>query len=325
MAIINDNDMEIIVKGNQEKVIRKMLTNRFFCLLKMPVNKSEEHISPVSSSVFVGFMNDLGFVRSLAIRDSGSKTAYGDCEHYLSIYISRGKDPNERKMFNRNMERRKKQCISVTTPTIKELLSFLDGKELVLITNYRSYGNMEACKLDSFLNELLMLRDEKEFGFILRDENCDIRIYLSRISGDAPHQEHRLCMEDVGSLDIGQRIIDLLHEKSKEIYKEKYYSVELESRSKDTKALYFVTRFHSNNRWKADPVVIVTARIAAFVLPGHVFCPEAGILSPMKITKSIVTDKEYVIDAIHFNSDICYDIAEFEDLIDTHFWYFVYE
>ena len=41
MAIINDNDMEIILKGNQEETIRKMLKDRLFCLIKMPAKKTE--------------------------------------------------------------------------------------------------------------------------------------------------------------------------------------------------------------------------------------------------------------------------------------------
>ena len=41
MAIIKDNDMEIILKGNQDEAIRKMLKDRLFCLIKMPAKKPE--------------------------------------------------------------------------------------------------------------------------------------------------------------------------------------------------------------------------------------------------------------------------------------------
>ena len=81
MAIIADDDMEIILKGSQEKVIRNMLDNRLFCLIKMPAQKPDRCISKCSSSVFVGFMN--GMDRSFAIRKEGSKTVYEKCEYYL--------------------------------------------------------------------------------------------------------------------------------------------------------------------------------------------------------------------------------------------------
>ena len=49
MAIICDNDMEIILKGSSEETIRKMLDDRLFALLKIPVKK--KHSSPYSSTV----------------------------------------------------------------------------------------------------------------------------------------------------------------------------------------------------------------------------------------------------------------------------------
>ena len=42
MAIICDNDMEIILKGSSEEVIRKMLKDRLFALIKMPAKKPEK-------------------------------------------------------------------------------------------------------------------------------------------------------------------------------------------------------------------------------------------------------------------------------------------
>ncbi len=74
MSIVNDNDMENILKGAQElDVIRKMLDNRLFCLIRMPSEKPKKIISDFSSSVFVGSMNN-GLRRSFAIRNEGLKT-----------------------------------------------------------------------------------------------------------------------------------------------------------------------------------------------------------------------------------------------------------
>jgi hypothetical protein len=67
--IVNDNDMEVILNGSQEQVIKKMLANRIFCLLKLPAKKPERCRSDFSSSVFVSNMNSLPFSRALAIRN----------------------------------------------------------------------------------------------------------------------------------------------------------------------------------------------------------------------------------------------------------------
>ncbi len=324
MAIINDNDMEIIVKGSQVKVIQKMLKNRLFCMLEVPAQKPEKISSAFSSSIFVGFIND-GLVRTFAIRDSGSKTAYENSEFYLSIYCERGKDLDSRKTFNNSMKRKKAQCISAKVPTIKELLSFLNGKELILITNYMHYGNIEYLKVNDFLEKLLLLHKDSKTQFFRREESCDIRIFLSRFKDEPLNSESRLYSEDIGNLDIGQRITELLHKNSKYYFEKRYYSAQFEARSEGTNALYFVTRFHSNARWDADPVNVVNARISAFVLPGTLSYSKDSTIATTKMTKNYLNGTEYMIDSIHFNSDIFYDISELEEFLDSYFCYFSYD
>ena len=324
MASVNDNDMEIIVNGSQEKEIRKMLKNRLFCLIEMSAQKPERCTSIFSSSVFVGFMND-GFLRTFAIRDSGAKTAYEKCEYYLLIYHDRGKDAERRKYFSDRLKRKKAHSISVKTPAIKELLAFLIGKELVLITNEMLYGNMEAFKVKDFLERLLLIREDSESEFFRRVEDCDIRVYLNRVNEGTLNAECRLVAEDIRNFDIGQRIVEMLHEISKRFFAKQYYCAGFEARSDDTKALYFVTRFHSNTCWKADPVNIVTSRIAAFVLPGTASYPKDKSLPSTKLAHNSLTGEEYVIDSIHFNSDVFYDISEFAEFLDSYLYYFSYD
>ena len=90
MAIICDNDMEIILKGSAEEVIRKMLKDRLFALIKMPAKKPEKYTSEFTSSVFVGFIGN--YNRTFAIRPEGTKTVYEDCEYYLMMFYKRGTD-----------------------------------------------------------------------------------------------------------------------------------------------------------------------------------------------------------------------------------------
>ena len=322
MAIINDNDMEIILKGNQDEAIRKMLKDRLFCLIKMPAKKPERITSPCSSSVFVGCLNGWTF-RSFAIRKDGSKTLYSDCEYYLSIYEKRGTDEELSGYFEKRIERIKEYTISITYPSVDELLSFLKDQELVLITNYMHYGNFESFKAENFLSELLLLWKDSESKFFRREEFCDIRVYLSRVEEDGAYPEYGLYNEDVREFDIRKRIVNMLLKSCKEDYgDDMFYSVEYEAQSEGVQAAYFATRFHSNTCWDADPVNIVNARISAFVLPGTTSLRKAKKLPMKKMTQNETSGSKYMIDCIHCNSDVFADMEEFKEYIDSYFAFF---
>ena len=322
MAIIGDNDMEIILKGNQEKVIRRMLEDRLFCLIKMPAKKPDRCVGRVSSSIFVSMMNSYGLVRSFSVRNAGAKTIYENCEYYLSIYERRGCE--EPKYFNHTIDRMVKECGTVEKPSIDELISFLKGKELVLITNYMHYGNFEQMKVNDFLEDLILLWKDSESDFIRRNESCDIRVYLSRMD-DSPLSGYGFYPDDIREFDIRKRIVKLLEKYSKEHFDdEQYYSAEYEARTEDVQAAYFVTRFHSNDQWEADPVNVVNARMSAYVLPGTVPRKSVENLKKKK-TRKEKTKEEFVIDSIHFNSDIFYDMEEFEKYLDSYFVYFGFD
>ena len=321
MAKIADNDMEIILKGNQEKVIRKMLDDRCFCLIKMPAEKPERCVSRFSSSVFVGHMNEYGLTRSLSIRKVGSRTVYEKCEHYLAMYNKRGCNADSEKYFHNSINRITRKCGTVETPSIEELIAFLKDKELVLITNYMYYGNFEQMKVNDFLKQLLLLWEDSESDFIRRDETCDIRVYLSRLD-DSPLSGYGFYPDDIREFDIRKRIVKLFEKYSKKYFNDKqYYSAEYEARTEDVQAAYFVTRFHSNDQWEADPVNVVNARMSAYVLPGTVPRKSVENLKKKK-TRKEKTKEEFVIDSIHFNSDIFYDMDEFEKYLDSYFVYF---
>ena len=324
MAKIADNDMEIILKGNQEKVIRKMLDDRCFCLIKMPAEKPERCISRFSSSVFVGHMNSYGITRSFSIRRTGSKTPYENCEYYLSIYEKRGCDEEREKYFHSSIDRITRKCGTVETPSLEELIAFLKDKEMVLITNYMHYGNFEQMKVKDFLEDLLLLWKDSESDFIRRDETCDIRVYLSRLD-DSPLSGYGFYPDDIREFDIRKRIVKLFEKYSKKYFNDKqYYSAEYEAITEDVQAAYYVTRFHSNDQWEADPVNVVNARMSAYVLPGTVPRKSVENLKKKK-TRKEKTKEEFEIDSIHFNSDIFYDMDEFEKYLDSYFIYFGYD
>ena len=325
MAIISDNDLEIILKGSQEEVIRKMLDNRLFCLIKLPAEKPREMISICSSSVFVGKMNS-GMDRSFAIRGEGSKNKYGDCEYYLSIYYRRGKDDESKGYFEHVLEWRRPYCFSITYPSRDELMTFLNGKELVLITNWMNYGNMEAYKVKDFMDSLLFIWKESGSDYILKDEFCDVRVFLTRVEDESSYPEYGLYCEDVRKFDIRHRIVDQFFKKSKEFFDdENYYSAEFETQTDDVQAAYFLTRFHSNTCWDADPVNIVNVRISAFVLPGTISPKKAKKLPLKKKTRNEESGAEYMIESIHCNTDIFSDFDEFKKHVATYLAYFAYD
>ena len=325
MAIISDNDMEIILKGSKEQVIRKMLNDRLFCLISMPIKKPDKCISKFSSSVFVSHMTGF-FSRTFAVRNVDENTLYEDCETYLSIADKRGCDTEQNGYFEKSVNRIIRYGGSITKPTINELIDILKGKELVLITNYMHYGNFEQLKVKDFLEDLLLLWKESGSKFIRRDETCDIRIYLRQIEGEGASSKDELYPEDIRDFDIRKKIVNILKEYSKKFYfGEEYYSAEYEAQTKDIQAAYFVTRFCSNNQWSAHPVCIVNARISAFVLPGVVSKIDEKDIPKKQKTRKKSSGANYVIDSIHCNSDIFYDFSEFDDYMGSYFCYFGFD
>ena len=53
MAKINDEDVEVIMKADQEDVIRKKLKDRLYSLIKLPKIKPENIIGNISSTMKV--------------------------------------------------------------------------------------------------------------------------------------------------------------------------------------------------------------------------------------------------------------------------------
>ena len=317
MAIINNNDMEIIMRGDQTNVIRKMLENRLFAVMSMPAQKPSKYTSSFSSSVFLAHMSCFT-VFCFGIRKRGDKTVFEHCEKYLMLYYIRGKDKERRKYFDNSLKRTTFHGTTVTSPEIDDFLTFMTDKEMFCITNYAEHhGNLERSKADHFQDDFLLLRENAENQYILYDEYLDVRLFLTRIN-DECCVKTGLYPEDIRKLDINRKLIDIIEKNSKkQYYDENYYSVEYESASPDIQASYFLTCFHSNTAWNADPICIMNFRISAFVLPGTITFMEAKKLPVKSITKNFVDEAEYKIESIHFNSDICDDISEFKTLIES--------
>ena len=325
MAMITDNDLEIIMKGSQEQVIRKMLKDRLFCLVILPEEKPEMVVSRFSSSIFVSRMNTYGFTRALAIRNVGSKDKYERCQYYLRVYEKRGVDEESKRYFEKFYHRSIRQFASFSYPTVDELCGFLKDKELFLISNWMQYGNMESMKVKDFLKHILFLWKDSESEFIMRDEFCDIRVFLRQIDDETGDSDDRIRSADVRDFEIWRRIVNILKKRSRDYYQHMHYCAEYETQQGEVQAAYFVTRFHSNTAWEADPVNIVNSRISAFVLPGKVSSSKATTFTGSKKTRKLSNGTKYVIDSIHGNSDVFSDMSEFKEYLDTYLCYFSYD
>ena len=321
MTINVDNDMEIILKGDQVTAIREMLRDRFFALIKMPAKKPECY--KFSSSVFVGHMNR-GFVNSLAIRQKGSLICFEDCEYYLVLFHSRDDDvfgpvrnnTDNKEFFDKCIEHIVFPGTEVTNPSFDEFSVFMADKEFVYITNFVEEHNIEKEKSRRFLDDYLLWSENYLNRFILNEDYLDIRIFLMRVETEGSYPEYGLYPEDIRTFDIREKITDYLKKISKECFQdESDYFLEYESQSPDIQAVYFATKFHSNPAWSLDPESNFVFRICAFVLPGTISPKKSKKLPLKKKTSNSDTGSEYVIDSIHCNSDICYDLSEFKELI----------
>ena len=318
MAIINDNDMEFILKGTEERAIRQIIKDRLFVLVRMPAEKPKMYNTACTSSVFVGDINGFTGV-SFAIRETDSKTRYENCEYYLCLYHRRGTDSESKEYFNKSLERKRKMFSEVQQLPEDDLISFVRDKELVIITNYfEEHGDMEQVKLEHFLDNCLLLRESPEKKYFLRDDFYDVKIFLCRTEDDDSPKGHRLCHENIHNFGITKKLIGCI-EKNSQRYYDDYLNMEYESKSEDIQAVYFTTMFHSNRLWNADPICLLNFRFSVFILPGIMPAEEVKAVPESKKVKNTVSGETYIIDSIHFNSDICFDFSEWEEMIDGHF------
>lgn len=87
-----------------------------------------------------------------------------------------------------------------------------------------------------------------------------------------------------------------------------------------------MTLFHSNTALEADPVNIFQFVISAYVLPGFANKDCLVKMPREKLVRDNVKDKLYLLDSIHFHSDMYFDTKEFEfefycllhDLLDVN-------
>lgn len=299
MGIVNHyRDIKLALSDFSEDLIRKIVADREFAVIKVPVD---------IYSKLKGLYLDEDDFNWIVLRYSSS----------FAVRIEDRDDPANRYcLFLRDilpMRSRDIEGVEITHPTVDELFKQLKGKRLLFTCRFIE----DSCAVEETVNKTLQkdvfrLRNEKEYYYT--DKFFHVKIFLQQISaGSAPERQHMQPI-DVRNLDINAKLLSILKEKSNSFYGDAEimtYAAE----SEKLQAQYFLSKFHSNRLWSADPVNILNCRISAFVLPGFISGEKAGTLPEDKIAFDAAGETKYAIDSIQMGSDICSDVSEFEKLI----------
>ena len=207
--------------------------------------------------------------------------------------------------------------ISVTHPSIEELIPMIVGKRLTFRTSFVE----DNCNVENVFNEkiqehffALWRKDE----YYLYDDFFRVHVFLKRVSDGSTADHEYMEPIDVRDLDINEKMLSTLQRECIP-YDNEAMRIQYVSESEKLQAQYFLTKFHSNRDWELDPVCILNYRISAFVLPCVVSVEKAATVTEDKIARDLKSGVQYVIDSIHVDSDICFTLTEFDDLIKCFF------
>ena len=294
-------DQEIIMKGDQTDIIRRMLDNKQFGIIELP-----EINGRYPYQVWI-----MG-VSICAIREQGSAAPYEQCTHYLCI--------NEEKSGKEGLKDwaevifRYSEMVGpdvepeMEYPELDSFLAFMEDKELVFGGFYTdSGGDTEAVYRKFFFDINLKLRGNCHRVY---DILYDIRFYLTPA---VENNQIGLVSEDIRNLDVNSALLEFMKERTNGYCynNPKDFSLVFEAQSEMAKASYFLRCFYSCH--DEDPMGVLCYRFSAYVLPGTV--PEGSV----KEDKCIVNLKKgtrYQLDQIQINSEKCESVSELKDWID---------
>ncbi len=314
MSIINNYNMQMILDGSNKEMIKEILRDRSFALITIDRTKIEK-------SGWNRWYHDVfGLLDSfyhLAIREKHSDIPDKECDLYLNLSMHRNKKGDD---YNREgmKEAANKPGITITYPDEKEIMEIINGKELVFRVYFAEEAGNVEWTIQRKLLENIFLKDDEEMN-LLYDDHYDVKVFLQRQANVTPN-ETGLQPADIRRFDIGQKIIGCLEKESNNFLHKDLndFYTDYEAVSKQIQAKYFLTRFHSNTAWDYNPVCIFRFRISAFILPGTAPAPEDT--TGVNVTTDSVDGAKYRIDSIHFNSDICSNFEEFEDLMKGYYF-----
>ena len=297
MAIINDfDDLRFVIRDLSEETIRRMVADREFAVIKVApeaYNDQKKH--------------------SYAKWDLNEIVLSAVHEHYTLEIDCGGMSKVKTCLWiksSSSIKHREIEGVEITYPSIDELIRMLRGKRFI----FSIHHYVEGCSAEETVNKELrefVFNLYKEGEYYLKNSSFDIRIFLQKVSDGSAHKARFIEPIDVRNLDINGKLLSVLEKKSNAFYDDAW-TIKYESESPELKAQYFLSKFHSNRNWAADPLCIMNCRATAYVLPCVMSKYESDDIPKDRIAFDYVSGTKYVIDSIHVNSDICFSLSEFE-------------
>ena len=315
MAIACGQDMAAIVKGSQTKVIKMILENRDFALVKIQVNDelTSEQQSAARRWIGTSMRNTV-----CGIREEGTLYRKHQCDYLLALGKER-RESDESREIPWNESQHKNLRYDITTPSLDEFLNFMKGKELFFETYYFEHGGgYEAELVNAFCSDVLLLKRKQDI--YLTDDSYQVNVFFQKVADDKSIMPDALTPISINNFAICEQMMESMEKIVWEHYEglnESDIVLNFETRDACLNASYFLTRFHSNPNWDVNLTNILNLRIAAFLLPGGINSENSKEISEDKLTTA-AAGNIYKIDSIHFYSDICYTLSEFEELFDWH-------
>ncbi len=292
MGIINEyRDVKMIVSAPEERELRSFVQDREFDVVKVEpgiYNDSLGRTYPLE-------------VDYLLLVDDGDDSSSRTC---LRLYPM-----GYREIYTKYI--RNTEGINFLYPTVDELIPMISGKDLIFTAHYA--GN--RCGVEDILNRKLRknvfnIWNEKEY--YLYNEYFDVRVFLKKVS-DGKDDAAYMAPVDIRDLDVNVKLLSILRA-SCDGYYDDTLKIEYTAVSEKLKAQYFLTKFHSNRNWALDPVCNLNYRISAFTLPGSITEDAVAHYDSNKTARNVRDGSKYVIDSIHVGPDICFTLAEFNEL-----------
>ena len=165
---------------------------------------------------------------------------------------------------------------------------------------------------DYFNDDVLELRRRDCFFFFFW--KFEIKVFLREIGPQGIDENEWIRPIDIRNLDVNRSILDILKKKSTEYMCEdpENFVAEFECVSERLQSQHFLTLIHSNTAWEAYPVNIFQFIISAYVLPGFVNKDSLVKMPREKLVRDNAKGKRYLLDSIHFHSDIYFDVKELQ-------------
>ena len=328
MGIINGyHDVDIVISDLREDEIRSLVSGRQFAVIRIAPEIIEEHRRKCRFKFYPSYFLDLPFFTQYSLQIDDGDEASGRSYLYIDDQLPMGANAEP-------LCAKVRDGVSIQYLSIEELISMVLGKRLIYHSEYEGDHYCVESVINRKMQEhIFRLReveeqeeelDEERDGeldgepdgvFYLYDSFFSVEVFLQKISDEDSGEQEFLQPADVRDFDINRKILSTLKKGSNSFYNDAM-TINYASVSDQLQAQYFLAKFHSNRLWELDPVCILNYRISTFILPHSISKERAADFPEDRIAYDIKHKTRHVIDSIHVDSDICFSLSEFDELIE---------